>query len=156
MWVYLICILIHLKSIFINFQHFWNFDFLLLFLQNPVEGAVSDFQISDSSWSPSAVRHTVRSAAKNEYQSYDFQPILWHESKVMTKKWFWPTHFSQNQVAALSSYLLISYFFDFWKIGHQARGTSCPRVGGTSAGILGPLPFKMLSKNPSRQSLVRE
>ena len=114
--IYLICILMHLKSIFSNFQHFWNFVFLLLFLQNLVDGPDSDFHILDSSWTPSAVRHTVRSAAKNDRQSCEFQPILWHESQVMTKKWFWPTHFSQYQVAALSTYLLIfsKYNFIFW------------------------------------------
>ena len=126
MLAYLICILIHLKSIFNNFQHFlFFFDCLLLFLQNLVDGPDSDFHISDSSWSPSAVRHTVRSAAKNDRQSCEFLPILWHESKVMTKNWFWPTHFSQYQVAALSTYLLIfsKYNFIFSKYNLFSQNT---------------------------------
>ena len=99
----------HFDTSKVHFQQFQSFFvcFFLIFLQSLVDGPDSDFHISDSSWSPSAVRHTVRSAAKNDRQSCEFQPILWHGSKVMTKEWFWPTHFGQNQVAALSTYILI-------------------------------------------------
>ena len=43
------------------------------------------------------------------------------------------------------------YFDDF-----SDAGEPCPDTGGTFAGKVCPLTFKMLSKNPSRQSLVRE
>ena len=39
---------------------------------------------------------------------------------------------------------------------NQAGGIGLEDTGGIGRGVPKPLPFKTLSKNPSRQSLVRE
>ena len=65
-----------------------------------------------------------------------------------------------NHVAK-GSYLLFkgSYFATIRHLEQgvpQGWGNQLEGVGGTSAGGLHPLTFKILSKNPSRTSLVRE
>ena len=74
---------------------------------------------------------------------------LWFGTWVL-ELWFW--------IFGFGTLILELWFWNFGLRGTccQSRGNQAIGVGGTSAGEVQYPPFKKLSKNPSRQSLVRE
>ncbi len=90
------------------------------------------FGLSSSGKTPSATEHTKRCSSKSEYDSFENQPMLWHESKVMAKTVSKPALFMKTRDAVFAQNRQRP-IFTFWWISTSSK---TPRAGRHTRGCV--------------------